>query len=67
LVDFGIIPHYSNPAFQDTCGANAEKWAQRLPNAVYAISENAAIKCVEGKVGIIAEGEWKLFENAPEA
>lgn len=65
LIDFAIIPHYNNPGFPDTSGANAAIWAARLPVTVYAIDEHTAIKYVDGQVEIVSEGEWKLFENKP--
>ena len=63
LTDFAVIPHFSNPAFQDACGLNAEKWAAKIPAAVYAIDEQTAIKVVAGQVEIVSEGQWKLFSK----
>jgi dipeptidase E len=65
LVNFAIIPHFNNPAFLDACEPHARQWAEKLPVPVYGIGENAAIKCVDGEVEIISEGEWKLFNNKP--
>jgi dipeptidase E len=61
LIDFAIIPHYNNPQFSDTCGGNAAIWAAKIPGPVYGIDEQTAIKCVDGKVEIVSEGEWELF------
>ena len=63
LIDFAIIPHYNNPGFSDACGANAEKWAKKLPVPVYAIDEHTALTYVDGYVEMVSEGEWKLFDN----
>jgi dipeptidase E len=63
LTDFAIIPHFSNPAFQDACGPNAEKWAAKIPAAVYAIDEQTAIKVVAGQIEVVSEGEWKFFSK----
>ncbi len=63
LTDFAVIPHYNNPGFQDACGLNAEKWAAKIPAAVYAIDEQTAIKVVGGQVEVVSEGEWKFFSK----
>ena len=64
LTDFAVIPHFNNPNFQDACGPNAEKWAAKIPAAVYAIDEQTAIKVVAGQVEVISEGEWKVFSRS---
>ena len=61
LTDFAVIPHFNNPAFQEACGLNVEKWAAKIPAAVYAIDEQTAIKVTDGTVEIVSEGNWKLF------
>jgi dipeptidase E len=63
LTPFAVIPHYNNPDFQDACGLNAEKWAAKIPSAVYAIDEHTAITVVAGEVEIVSEGEWKFFSK----
>jgi len=63
LTDFAVIPHFNNPNFQDACGPNAEKWAAKIPAAVYAIDEQTAIKVVAGQVEVVSEGEWKFFRK----
>ncbi len=63
LTDFAVIPHFSNPDFPDACGLNAEKWAAKIPAAVYAIDEQTAIKVVAGQVEVVSEGQWKFFSK----
>jgi dipeptidase E len=63
LTDFAVIPHFNNPGFQDSCGLNAEKWAAKIPAAVYAIDEQTAITVVAGQVEVVSEGEWKFFSK----
>jgi dipeptidase E len=63
LTGFAIIPHYNNPAFQDACGLNAEKWAAKIPADVYAIDEQTAIEVVAGQVEVVSEGQWKFFSK----
>src|ERR1700722_8077888 len=63
LTDFAVIPHFNNPGFQDACGLNAEKWAAKIPSAVYAIDEQTAIKVVAGQVEVVSEGQWRYFSK----
>jgi dipeptidase E len=61
LVDFALIPHLDHEDHPDASLANAEKWAAKLPAAVYAIDDQTAIKVVDDTVEVISEGHWKLF------
>jgi dipeptidase E len=61
LVDFALIPHLDNEDHPDASVANAEKWAAKLPVAVYAIDDQTAIKVTDGAVEVVSEGHWKLF------
>jgi dipeptidase E len=61
LVDFAVIPHLDHEDHEDASLANAEQWAARLPVPTYAIDDQTAIKVVDGAVGVISEGHWKLF------
>jgi dipeptidase E len=62
LVDFAVIPHYVNPDHGEVTPTNAERWATHNPGATYAIDEATAIKVVDGRVEVISEGQWRLFE-----
>jgi len=61
LIDFAIIPHLDHKDHQDASMANAEKWAAKLPVAVYAIDDETAIKVTGNTVDVVTEGRWKLF------
>lgn len=63
LVDFALIPHYGNANHPDASIANAEKWAKKIPAPVYAIDNNTAIKVFNGKVEVVSEGHWTLFNK----
>ena len=63
LVDFALIPHLDNENHPDALEANAEKWAAKLPVAVYAIDDQTAIKVVDNNVEVVSEGHWKLFNR----
>ena len=58
-VDFAVIPHVE---FDDPFDAAiAEKWAGRLPVPTYALDDASAVSVVDGKVEVVSEGSWKLF------
>lgn len=61
FVEFAVLPHFENSAFPDACGANAALWASKLQKPVYAIDEDTALKVVNGKVEVISEGNWRVF------
>jgi dipeptidase E len=61
LTDFAVIPHFNTPNHPDACGLNVEKWALKIPAAVYAIDEQTTIKVTDGTVVVVSEGNWKLF------
>jgi dipeptidase E len=63
LVDFALIPHLDNEDHLDASEANAEKWAAKLPVAVYAIDDQTAIKVTDGAVEVVSEGHWELFNS----
>jgi len=64
LADMVIIPHYENPNHPDALKDNAAQWAANVSQPVYAIDDQTAIKVVDGKIGVISEGKWKLFNAA---
>jgi dipeptidase E len=64
LVDFAVIPHYVNPEHGEVTPTNAERWAAHIPAPAYAIDEATGIKVVDGKVEVVSEGVWKLFNSA---
>ncbi|WP_433650974.1 Type 1 glutamine amidotransferase-like domain-containing protein [Micromonospora zamorensis] len=61
LVDFTLYPHLNHPEMEDTELYNIQKWASGIPVPTYAIDDNTAIKVVDGTVGVISEGDWKLI------
>ncbi len=56
LVDFALIPHLDNEEHPDASEANAEKWAAKLPVAVYAIDDQTAIKVSDDTVEVAFRG-----------
>lgn len=65
LTDVAIIPHYENPNHEDAQGSNVEAWAARMSTPVYAIDDQSAARVVGGSVGVVSEGQWRLFNESP--
>jgi dipeptidase E len=61
LVDFAVIPHYTEPDHREASVENAATWAAKLPVATYAIDDQSAIRVVDGSVDVVSEGCWTLF------
>lgn len=62
LVPFSLGPHVDHPDMPDNAMAEYEKWAAGVPNPTYAIDDQTAIKVVDGRIEVISEGHWKLFQ-----
>ena len=63
LVDVGVIPHFVNPDHGEVTPENAATWAAHNPGPTYAIDEATALKVVDGKVEVVSEGRWQLFDK----
>jgi dipeptidase E len=64
LVDFVIRPHLNFNMFPKATLENIEKWAAKIDVPLYAIDDQTALKVIDGKVEVITEGKWKLFEKS---
>jgi dipeptidase E len=63
LVNVAVRPHLNSGDFPDADLATMEGWAAKLDVPTYAIDDQSAVKVVDGKVEVVSEGEWKLFEG----
>ena len=63
IVDFVIRPHLNSNMIPKAKLETIEKWATKSDAPLYAIDDQTALKVVNGKVEVITEGEWKLFEK----
>ena len=62
-VDFSIFPHVDHPDLPDNSMASAERWAAGIRGPAYAIDDETAIRVDDGRVDVISEGHWKLFDS----
>jgi len=63
LVDFSIFPHLDHPMLPENTMANAERWAEEIGGAAYAIDDATAIRVVDGTVDVISEGHWRKLRD----
>jgi dipeptidase E len=61
LVDFTLFPHLDRAGMPEASMANIENWASGIPAPTYAIDDDTAVKVIDGKVEVVSEGNWKLF------
>lgn len=62
LVNFVIRPHFKADYFPQTTLENVEKWAAKVDHPLYALDDQSALKVIDGKVEVVSNGEWKLFD-----
>lgn len=60
-VDFYILPHLNSPYFPKLIEENIKKIAERIPKKIYALDDQSAMSVVNGKVEIISEGKYLIF------
>ncbi|WP_280880597.1 Type 1 glutamine amidotransferase-like domain-containing protein [Streptomyces pseudovenezuelae] len=65
LVDFSIFPHLDSPGCPENTMAAAERWAAEIKGPAYAIDAQTAIKVTDGRIEVVSEGHWSLFNSTP--
>lgn len=60
-VDFYFFPHLNSPHFNLRKEDVIRKAVKDMPEKVYALDDQSALKVVDGKVEIISEGEYLVF------
>ena len=65
LVNIALHPHLDHEWFPENSATNLEKLAATLSVPSYALDDQSALKVVNGKVEVISEGNWRLFNASP--
>ena len=60
-VNFHIRPHFNSPDFPKLRTKNLAKIAKNMPEPIYAIDDQSAIKFDNGQISVVSEGKWKKF------
>jgi dipeptidase E len=63
LVDFYIRPHFNTPGFPHTGKEALQEIAKKIPKTIYALDDQMAIKVIDGKVEVIGEGDYLVFNK----
>lgn len=63
LVDFTIIPHYTEADHREASEVNAAIWAAKMGGTTYALDDQSAVRVVDGVVDVVSEGTWKRFPS----
>ncbi len=61
LVDFFIFPHLNSEMFPKVNLEEIGKFANQIPEAVYALDDGSAVVVDGNKISVISEGKWKKF------
>lgn len=60
-VNFHIRPHLNSPYFPKVRIKFLKELAKEIPEPIYAIDDNTAIKVVGNEISVVTEGLWKKF------
>jgi dipeptidase E len=63
LVNFVVRPHLNSKHFPNIRGNYLEEIAKDVKVPLYAIDDNSAVKVKDGKIEVVSEGEWKLYDR----
>jgi dipeptidase E len=63
IVDFCICPHVNGDDQPGNTMAEAEIWAAGISGPAYAVDDETAFAVVDGRVEVISEGTWRLFNS----
>lgn len=62
LVNFSIRPHLnSKPHFPNVNAKTIGEMAKKLPETIYALDDESAVKVIDGKVEVVSEGKYLKF------
>ncbi len=63
LVDFYIRPHLNSKKHIKVGGESLEEIVKKVPQIVYALDDQMAVNVVDGKVEVVGEGEYIVFNK----
>lgn len=64
FVNFHIRPHLNSPHFPKVRDEYLQQLAKEILETIYAIDDDTAISVVDGKMKVVTEGEYKIYNQA---
>ena len=61
FVDFYFLPHLNSPDFKKLRENFIKETVKEMPEKIYALDDNSALKVVDGKVEVISRGKWFII------
>lgn len=61
FVNFYFLPHLNNPDFIKLRPDFIKDAVQGMPEKIYALDDNSALKIIDDDIEVISEGEWISF------
>ncbi|MFZ2149631.1 MAG: Type 1 glutamine amidotransferase-like domain-containing protein [Minisyncoccia bacterium] len=63
LIDFYTRPHFNSPAFPNAAEKVLAEVAEKIKKPLYALGDQTALKVIDGKVGVVGEGDYFIFNK----
>lgn len=63
LVNFHVRPHLNSPGFTDSKKKYLAKVAKEVDEPIYAIDDDSAVEVADGKIRMISEGKYVVFND----
>jgi len=63
FVNFYTRPHFNSPDFPQATKDYLEEVAKDIPDTIYALDDDSALKVVDGKVEVITEDEYLILNK----
>ena len=63
FVDFHIRPHLNSPNFPNITKEGLQEIANKVKEPIYVLDDQSAVKVVDGKIEVISEGEYFVFNK----
>jgi len=62
-IDFYIRPHFNSPDKPESQEKFLTEFAKTIPEVLYALDDQMAVKVVDGKAEVIGEGDYLVFNK----